>query len=54
MSTNLAIELVLVIGVAIVLLLFWKNKKDERLLNPDDEDAVDENRMDHDRRKERL
>lgn len=54
MSTNLAIVLVLVIGVAVVLLLIWKNKKDEHLLNPDDEDAVDENRMDHHRRKERL
>jgi len=53
MSSLILSGLVVIAGIVVILLLIWKNKKDEKMLNPDASDAVEETMMDKDQRKER-
>ena len=46
-------SLVAIAETTVIVWLVWKNKKDEKLLNPDAQDAVEEAMMDADRRKDR-
>lgn len=54
MSTTLAIVLIVTVAVIVVVLLFWKNMKDKKLLNPDATDSTDEVIMDQERRKDKI
>ena len=46
--------LVIMAGIALIILLAWKNQKDQKSLNPDAPDAVEETRMDHNRKTDRI
>ncbi len=46
-------SLLAIAETTVIVWLVWKNKKDEKLLNPDAQDAVEEAMMDADRRKDR-
>jgi hypothetical protein len=54
MSNILSISIVVIVALAVIVLLIWKNRKDKKLLNPDASDAVEETMMDHERRKDRI
>ena len=43
-----------IILAALVVFLIWKNRKDKKLLNPDAEDAVEETRMDQERKADKM
>lgn len=51
-----AIVIIIFIGIAlmVVILLYRKNKKDEKLIDPNAEDAVSEVMMDQQRRKDKI
>jgi FtsZ-interacting cell division protein ZipA len=54
MSNTLAIIIIVAIAIIVVVVLFWKNMKDKKLLNPDAPDSVDEAVMDKERRKDKI
>jgi hypothetical protein len=54
MSDIIAIVLISLVGLAIIILLILKNKKDKKLLNPDAQDSVEEALMDHERRRDKI
>jgi hypothetical protein len=54
MKTIITICLILGFALVIVIILYKKNKKDQKLINPDSEDAVDELMMDQQRRKDKI
>ena len=43
-----------IVLAALVVFLTWKNRKDKKLLNPDAEDAVEETRMDQERKADKM
>lgn len=49
-----AIILIVLTALIIIVLLIWKNKEDKKVLNPDAEDAVEESKMDHERRSDKI
>ncbi|HQR93650.1 MAG TPA: hypothetical protein PLK14_13220 [Sediminibacterium sp.] len=54
MANAIAISLFIGLALVIIILLFLRNKKDEKLINPDAEDAVDELMMNQQRRKDKI
>ncbi|MEO5648488.1 MAG: hypothetical protein ABIR03_01040 [Ginsengibacter sp.] len=54
-KTEIAIVvLVIIAAIALIIFLACRNQKDKKSLNPDAPDAVEENRMDHDRKTDRI
>jgi len=43
-----------VIAIAIILFLILRNRKDQKMLNPDASDSVEEVHMDQERRDDRI
>lgn len=54
MANTIAIGIFIGLAIVVIILLFLRNKKDEKLINPDAEDAVDELMMDQQRRKDKI
>ncbi len=54
MSGTFIIIIVLIIAVAGILFLIWKNKKDRKQLNPDSQDSMKVERRDQDRSEDRI
>lgn len=40
--------------IALVIFLIWRNRKDQKALNPDAPDSVEEEHMDQERRQDRI
>ncbi len=54
-SQNIMIVAVLIIvAVAFLAFLIWKNQKDKKLINPDAQDAVEDEVADQERNKKRI
>lgn len=53
-SNIAAIVIVTLATLLVIVLLILKNKKDKKLLNPDAEDVVEESKMDHQRRGDKM
>lgn len=54
MANAIAISIFIGLAVVVIVLLFLRNKKDEKLINPDAQDSVDEVIMDQQRRKDKI
>jgi preprotein translocase subunit SecG len=54
MANIIAIIIFSSLALVVVIILYRKNKKDEKLINPDAEDAVDELMMNQQRRKDKI
>lgn len=54
MSNTMAIIIVAGVALLVIILLIWKNKKDQKLMNPDAPDSVEEVIMDKARRKDKI
>ena len=54
MSYTITIIIIVLIGFLVIVFLVWKNKQDEKLLNPDAEVSIKETMMDQVNRKERI
>lgn len=54
MSTTVAIVIIVTVAVLVAVLLFWKNMKDKKMINPDASDSVEEAMRDNERRKDKL
>jgi hypothetical protein len=54
MANIIAIIIFSSLAIVVVLILYRKNKKDEKLINPNAEDAVSEVMMDQQRRKDKI
>lgn len=54
MSNIVAIVLVSAVSLMVIILLIWKNKKDKKLMNPDAENSIEETKMDHERRRDKI
>jgi uncharacterized protein HemX len=48
------IAIVIVLGLALVIFLFWKNQKDKKELNPSGPDAVTEEKTDAQNERDRV
>lgn len=46
--------IVVIAAIALIVFLVWKNQKDRVKLNPDAPDAMEETRMDQERRKDKV
>ena len=53
-SNIITIGLVILFGIALIGWLIWKNKQDEKLLNPDNQEAVEETMMTQANHKDRI
>lgn len=40
--------------IALIIFLIWRNRRDQKSLNPDAPDSVEETHMDKDRRADRM
>ena len=54
MNQNVTIAIVVAISVLIIVLLIIKNKKDRKVINPDAENATEEERGDEERRRDTI
>ncbi len=54
MSNIISISLIAVVAIALIIFLIWKNKKDEKLINPDAQDSVEETIGDINRKKDKT
>jgi hypothetical protein len=54
MANIIAIIIFSSLAVVVVLILYRKNQKDEKLIDPNAEDAVSEVMMDQQRRKDKI
>ncbi|MEY2902889.1 MAG: hypothetical protein RLY89_1995 [Bacteroidota bacterium] len=54
MANIIAIIIFSSLALVVVLILYRKNKKDEKLIDPNAEDAVSEVMMDQQRRKDKI
>jgi hypothetical protein len=54
MANIIAIIIFSSLAFVVVLILYRKNKKDEKLIDPNAEDAVSEVMMDQQRRKDKI
>ncbi len=54
MANAITIGIFIGIALLVIILLSLRNKKDEQLINPDAEDAVEELMMDQQRRKDKI
>lgn len=54
MSYTLSIVIIVAVAIIVVVVLFWKNMKDKKRMNPDAQDSVDEAMMDKERRKDKI
>jgi hypothetical protein len=54
MANAIAISIFIGLAVVVIMVLFLRNKKDEKLINPDAQDSVDEVIMDQQRRKDKI
>ena len=53
-SNIITMSLIVIAAMGVIAFLMWKNKKDEKKLNPDAQDSVQEMIMDQKLRKERI
>ncbi len=54
MNNLIPIVIISAVSLVVIILLFWKNNKDKKLLNPGAQDAVEEETGDHNRRKDKI
>ena len=54
MTDIFAISLISVVVIAIIVLLIWKNKKEQKRLNPDSQIAVEEAIRDMEQRRDKI
>lgn len=54
MNNTLLTILIITAGIAVVILLIWKNNRDKKRMNPDAPDAMKETGMNRQRRKDKL
>ena len=54
MNQNITIAIVAAIAVLIIVLLIIRNKKDRKFINPDAQDATEEERGDEERRRDTV
>jgi LPXTG-motif cell wall-anchored protein len=54
MTNIVAIVIGVLLSLALIIWLFWKNKKDKDQLNPDTQDSVEKVMMDQDRNRDRI
>lgn len=54
MANIIAIIIFISLALVVVLLLYRRNKKDEKLIDPNAEDAVTDLMMDQHRRKDKI
>ncbi|OYU56989.1 MAG: hypothetical protein CFE25_07150 [Chitinophagaceae bacterium BSSC1] len=54
MANIIAIIIFSSLAIVVVLILYRKNKKDEKLINPNADDAVTDVMMDQHRRKDKI
>jgi hypothetical protein len=54
MANIIAISIFISLALVVVIILYRKNKKDEKLIDPNTEDAVSEVMMDQQRRKDKI
>lgn len=54
MANIIAIIIFSSLALVVVIILYRKNKKDEKLIDPNAEDAVSEVMMDQQRRKDKI
>jgi short subunit fatty acids transporter len=54
MNQNIIIAIVIAVSVLIIALLIIKNKKDRKVINPDAQNAVEEERNDEERKRDKI
>jgi short subunit fatty acids transporter len=54
MNQNIIIAIVIAVSVLIIALLILKNKKDRKVINPDAQDATEEQRSDEERKRDTI
>jgi mannose/fructose/N-acetylgalactosamine-specific phosphotransferase system component IIC len=54
MNQNIVIAIVVAVSVVIIALLIFKNKKDRKVINPDAENATEEERGDEEQRRDTI
>ena len=54
MNNLIPFLIIAAVTLTVVILLFWKNNKDKKLMNPDATDAVDEMTANQKRKKDRI
>jgi|GEM_PF-4836781 hypothetical protein len=54
MANAIAIGIFIGLALLVIILLFLRNKKDEKLIDPNAEDAVSEVMMEQQRRKDKI
>jgi hypothetical protein len=54
MPNTLTIVLIIITGLAVIIFLVLKNKKDKKIINPDAQDSVDEVIMEKNRDREKI
>ncbi|MCX6317666.1 MAG: hypothetical protein NTW29_10265 [Bacteroidetes bacterium] len=54
MSNTLSVVLIAIITLTVMVLLFFKNRRDKKRMDPDAPDSVETTIMDKQRRKDRI
>lgn len=54
MENIFLIVFVCIAVIVLIIFLIWRNRKDQKSLNPDATDSVEETHMDKDRRADRI